>query len=171
MSARAARVMSSTGSLSGGQRPWALPLARALARCRQEEWEEGLVQLARLVDDFPGTAFPGLYYSYLGYGVARCQGQVKEGIRLCRHAVKQEFYQPENYLNLARVQLLAGNRRAACDAVERGLRIDATFEPLLRLRQEFGLRRPPVIPFLDRRNPLNQLLGWLRHQFRGNLIG
>ncbi|HEY6100595.1 MAG TPA: hypothetical protein VIW03_14255, partial [Anaeromyxobacter sp.] len=36
---------------------------------------------------------------------------------------------------------------------------------LVAARDAMGLRRPPVIPFLSRRNPLNVALGKLRHRW------
>ncbi|HET9228741.1 MAG TPA: hypothetical protein VFR31_18825, partial [Thermoanaerobaculia bacterium] len=78
-------------------------LGRALALCREGNWNEGLVYLGQLAESGePGSAMPGLFYSYLGYGIARCQGKVQEGLKLCEHSVKVEFYEPDNYLNLAR---------------------------------------------------------------------
>jgi hypothetical protein len=78
------------------------------------------------------------------------------------------FYQPENYLNLARTHLLAKDRLAACDTVFRGLRIDPTHPGLLQLLQELGQRRPPVFPFLSRRSLLNRLAGRFRHDVFGS---
>jgi hypothetical protein len=69
-------------------------------------------------------------------------------------------------LNLSRVHLLLGNRRKAVAALETGLKIHAGYDALLRLREEIGFRRPPVIGFLSRDNILNQVLGRMRHAFR-----
>jgi monoamine oxidase len=91
---------------------------------------------------------------------------VPEGLKLCQHSVKVEFYQAENYLNLARTCLLAKDRKGAIRAVRGGLKIDPHHEALLALYQELGIRSEPVLPFLDRRNPLNQILGQIRHAFR-----
>ncbi|MDP9121728.1 MAG: hypothetical protein M3O15_10255, partial [Acidobacteriota bacterium] len=83
----------------------------AIEACRRGNWKEGLPALARIAeDDGRSGALPALVYSYLGYGIASRQQRVQEGLKLCQHAVKLEFYQAESYLNLARTQLLAGNR-------------------------------------------------------------
>ena len=113
------------------------------------------------------TALPSLYYSYLGRALAVRERRVKEGLRLCRHAVKMEFFQLDNYVNLARTCLLMDRRREAYDAVKEGLAIDAGHPELLLLRSELGARRPPVVGFLSRRNPVNRLLGRLRHSPSG----
>lgn len=143
-----------------------LPDAEAAVElCRRGQWERGVDQLARLAEQ--GSALGAIGYSYLGYGVARTRRQIADGRRLCRHAVKMEFYQPEAFLNLARTELLAGDRRSAVAALESGLALDPDHGELLALGREMGRRRPPVLGFLSRDNFLNQILGRLRHTARG----
>lgn len=139
----------------------------AIDRCRRGGWKDGLPALARIAEqeERPG-ALPALVYSYLGYGIALRQQRVKEGVKLCQHAVKLEFYQAENYLNLARTLVLAGQRRAAVRALGEGLKIEPDNEQLLELQGEIGLRKRPVLPFLSRSNPLNLVLGRIRHVLR-----
>ena len=140
---------------------------RGIELCRRGDWERGLVYLGRVAQSGERSSkLSGLFYSYLGYGLARTQGRIDEGLRLCHHAVKAEFYQPENYLNLARTHLLAKNRRAAVRALADGLKIDPNSTGLLTLKRELGVRRSPVLPFLSRTNPLNVFLGSLRHKLR-----
>jgi tetratricopeptide (TPR) repeat protein len=137
----------------------------AIERCRRGGWREGLPALARIAEQEarPGT-LPALVYSYLGYGIALRQQRISEGLKLCQHAVKMEFYQAENYLNLARTLLLAGQRRPAVRAVADGLKVEPDNEQLLELQQhELGLRQRPVLSFLSRSNPINSLLGRIRH--------
>lgn len=145
----------------------AIALHRGIELCRKEEWDQGLLYLGQITraDERP-AGLPGLFYSYLGYGIARCQRRIEEGRKLCEHAIKVEFYQPENYLNLARTCLLAHDRRAAVRAVRKGLKIDPGNLELRALEREFGVRGAPVLPFLSRSNVLNQLLGRVRHLFR-----
>jgi uncharacterized protein HemY len=144
----------------------ALTLDRGLALCRQGDWERGLLHLGRLAETAERSSLPGLFYSFLGYGVARCEQRVEEGVKLCRHAIKVEFYQPENYLNLARTLLLSNDRQGAVAAVQKGLKIDPHQPQLVELARELGIRRAPVLPFLSRRNPLNRFLGSLRHTLK-----
>jgi tetratricopeptide (TPR) repeat protein len=137
----------------------------AIERCRRGGWREGLPALARIAEQEarPGS-LPALVYSYLGYGIALRQQRISEGLKLCQHAVKMEFYQAENYLNLARTLLLAGQRRPAVRAVADGLKVEPDNEQLLELQQhELGLRQRPVLSFLSRSNPINSLLGRIRH--------
>ncbi len=140
---------------------------RGLERCRNSEWKDGLVDLAWLAEHGSRGEVPSLCYSYLGYGLAHQGGQIKKGLRLCRHAIKLEFFQPENYVNLARTALLSDRyRHQAAVAVLDGLEIDPDHPELLELQRQLGARRPPVLRFLFRRNLLNRILGWIRHQLR-----
>ena len=141
-------------------------LRRGIDCCRRGDWNEGLRQLGQIAER-GDTGLPGIYYSYLGYGIALREKRVREGLQLCRHSVKVEFYQADNYHNLARTCLLARQRSGAVRAVLDGLRIDPHHLGLLALRKELGIRGRPVLPFLDRGNALNQLLGRLRHALRG----
>ena len=159
-------VLGAADQAAAGARPGELTDAMrdAIERCRRGAWREGLPALARIAEQEarPG-ALPALVYSYLGYGIALRQQRLSEGLKLCQHAVKMEFYQAENYLNLARTQVLAGHRRAAVRAVADGLRIEPDNEQLLALQHELGLGKRPVLLFLSRSNPINTLLGRVRH--------
>lgn len=143
---------------------------RGVRLCRQGEWDEGLQVLGWVAERSPnGTELPSLFYSYLGYGIAWRERKPHEGLLLCEHAVQTEFYQPENYINLARTHLLAGRRLSALRTVEQGLRVDPEDQRLHELVQRIELRRNPVLPFLNRSNPVNYALGYLRHHVLNQL--
>ena len=141
-------------------------LRRGIDCCRRGDWNEGLRQLGQIAER-GDTGLPGIYYSYLGYGIALREKRVREGLQLCRHSVKVEFYQADNYHNLARTYLLARQRSAAVRTVLDGLKIDPHHRGLLVVRKELGIRGRPILPFLDRGHVLNQFLGRLRHALRG----
>jgi len=44
-----------------------------------------------------------------------------------------------------------------------GLKIEPDNEQLLKLQHEIGFRKRPVLSFLSRSNPINTLLGRIRH--------
>jgi tetratricopeptide (TPR) repeat protein len=138
-------------------------LGRALALCRAGDWDGGLYHLGQLTEAGP---MPGLFYSYLGYGIARCQGKIKEGLKLCQHSIKVEFYEAENYLNLARTYMLDQDRSGAVQAIRKGLKVDPQNLELLALYRDLGIRSEPVLPFLSRQNIFNQILGRIRSLFR-----
>lgn len=138
-------------------------LEMGIACCQRGDWKTGFEHLSSLVDSQREAGqLPSRYYSYLGYGMALQEKRFDEGIKLCRYAIKREFYQTENYVNLARTCLLAGKRRMAWKAVEKGLSIDAQNKELLEIHATLGVRQPPVLPFLSRQNVLNRMLGSLR---------
>lgn len=135
--------------------------------CRRGEWERGLVFLGRVTErDYRDAELPGVFFSYLGLGIARADKKYREGLRLCRHGLKRQFYEPDNYANLAEVLLLTGDRRRATRAIVKGLKLDSHHLRLRRLRRSLGMRRRPVLPFLARSGALNRLLGRLRHRLR-----
>jgi hypothetical protein len=143
--------------------------ARGIELCRRGDWRQGLDLLRRVADaQERASDLPSLFYSYLGFGIARFDRRVREGITLCQHAIKREFYQPENYVNLARTQLLAGRRREAVEAIAAGRRLDPDHRGLAALHDELGVRRAPVLGFLHRRSFLNRLLGRVRHDLSGS---
>jgi len=149
-----------TGRLA--EEPWIDLFHDALTHCQNEEWELGLADLTRIFNGVRREDLPGRFYSYLGYGAALCHGQVVQGIKLCRRAIGMEFYQPENYFNLARTALLAQDRKLAHEALAKGLAIDPTHPDLLELESTLGRRRGRILPFLARGHFLNRLLGHLR---------
>lgn len=155
-----------TGTSAGIENPRAVAEA-AIEICRAGDWSRGMTILADLVKDRGvSDQIPGVAYSFLGYGIARYQKQVKEGLRLCQHAVKTSFYSPECHLNLARVQILAKNRKGAVHAIAQGLALDPRNAALRALHAEIGVRKRPVVGFLSRDNPVNRTLGKLRRQMK-----
>ncbi|HYU31126.1 MAG TPA: hypothetical protein VEW48_03105 [Thermoanaerobaculia bacterium] len=154
--------------MNEGQPDFSRVLRRGIERCRQGDWEVGLAFLGQIAEAERSSALPGIFYSFLGYGIALRQRRVQEGLKLCQHSVKIQFYEPENYVNLARTCLLAGDRPAAVRAVIDGLKVDRQHPELLRIHLELGIRAEPILPFLSRSNPLNRLLGRIRHAWQGD---
>jgi hypothetical protein len=131
--------------------------------CRKERWHEGynlLIRVSQLVEQRGNL--PGVFYSYLGLAMARCDGRRRDGMELCRYAVRVQPDQPENYLNLASSYLMLGRRSEAVRAVEIGLEVNPDHRRLRELQASLGVRLPPLLPFLHRRNPLNSLPGRAR---------
>jgi hypothetical protein len=138
-------------------------IREGVALCREGNWNKGIERLSAAAETKASGDVDSLMYSYLGYGIAKFKNRRREGLALCEHAVKVEFFQPDNQLNLARTLLLNGNRKRAIDAVDRGLKIDPDHAELRALKQEMGSRRSPVFGLLGRDNFLNVFFGRLRH--------
>ncbi len=64
-----------------------------------------------------------------------------------------------------RAHLALNQREWAVRAIGRGLELWPEDPRLLAAREAMGTRRAPVIPFLARSNPLNRVLGQLRHRW------
>ena len=95
---------------------------RGVEACKRGQWKEGLAVLGKIAEvDRQGAELNGQFYSYLGYGIARYERRVKEGLALCQHSIKVQFYEPENYVLLARVYLEEGRLDEAVAALERAL--------------------------------------------------
>lgn len=140
-------------------------LRQGIRACREDRWRDGLDLLARLARDQEAEGrLPGVFYSYLGHAMARCEGRRHEGLDLCRHAVAKEAYRPENHLNLAAVLALSGNRRGALRSLRNGMALDPDHPGLKELHHRLGVRQSPPIPFLSRSNPANRLIGLWKHQ-------
>jgi tetratricopeptide (TPR) repeat protein len=101
------------------------------------------------------------YLSYYGMLLALRAGETGKGLELCRRAAREEFYNPDMWLNLGRVELQAGNRRKAHTAFCRGLRLAPEHRALRRFLSSMGMRARPAIPFLARSNPINIWMGRL----------
>lgn len=102
------------------------------------------------------------YRSFYGLCVALVERRFNKGLELCGAAVKEEFFNPDLYLNLARVHLSFGFKAEGLRYLRRALMIDpANADAQAELRR-LGLRKRPVLGFLPRRHLLNRWLGRAR---------
>lgn len=141
---------------------------QAVAACRADNWRQGYLILTRLAGEAgPKKTLPGVFYSYLGVAVARCEGQKHQGMELVRYGLKLQPFKADNYANLAQMNVILGRRQEALKALERGMALSPFSPRLKELRRSLGVRRPPPIRFLARDNPINVILGqitWRLHQ-------
>ncbi|HET9551791.1 MAG TPA: tetratricopeptide repeat protein [Anaeromyxobacteraceae bacterium] len=103
--------------------------------------------------------------SWYGVTLVLVERNSNLGVSLCDQALRLAPYDPELLLNLARVHLALGQRERAVRAVLRGLEAQPDHAALRDARDALGTRRAPVIGVLARGNPLNRLLGKLRHRW------
>ena len=138
-------------------------LGRAVGACRSGDWKEGLHHLRRLKHQEGACGgLPGVFYSYLGLAMARCEGRLHEGLEWCTHAVAIEPSEATNYANLVRTYMLLDNRPGAIHTLREGLAVDPEHPGLLELRRALGVRRRSPIWFLGRNNRINLFFGRLR---------
>ncbi|MEE9219310.1 MAG: hypothetical protein V3U98_09630 [Acidobacteriota bacterium] len=113
----------------------------------------------------PDHSLEAVSLSYYGLALALHAPQRRDALAYCERAVQFEFFNPDLYLNLARVQLIHGNRMRAYEAILRGLSLCANHPGLLRqLHRRLGTRRISLVPFLQRAHPLNVFFGRLRQR-------
>lgn len=96
--------------------------------------------------------------SHYAFCIAKARGQVSKAISLCEEAIKKEPQNSLHYLNLGRIYLITNNKEDAIKTFREGL----NYEPNQQIVDElnrFGPRKPPVIPYLKRSNPINKHLG------------
>jgi tetratricopeptide (TPR) repeat protein len=102
--------------------------------------------------------------SWYGVTLVLVERNINLGISLCDQALRGGA-NPELLLNQARVALALRQRERAVRAISRGLEQWPEHPALRAARDTMGTRRAPVLPFLARSNPLNRLLGRLRHRW------
>ena len=103
--------------------------------------------------------------SYYGVALARAEQNWALAEASCLAALRMKRNQPYLYLNLAEVYRRAGELDDALSTLYNGLQFTQWDPLLVRALEEMGVRRPPVFPFLGRKNFLNRQLGKLRYRF------
>lgn len=122
---------------------------------------QALIHLKNAVDLEKTIAF---YLSYLGLTIAMTDGNPAEAEDLCYDAVRKQRNQPELYLNMAEVYRLAGKKEDAIETLTTGLKLTKRDARLVAALRRMGMRKPPVLTFLDRKNFVNVQLGKLRYK-------
>jgi len=96
--------------------------------------------------------------SYYALCIAKERGQVSYAISLCNEAIQKEPGNSLHYLNLGKIYLIENNKEEAIKTFRAGL--DNETNPLIIDElNKLGPRKPPILPFLERSNPINRYLG------------
>lgn len=103
--------------------------------------------------------------SYYGLCVGLAQRDFDRAVEICRASAKQEFFNPEQYLNLARLYLAFGFKSEGIRFLRRGQMIDPDHRGIQTEFVNLGRRVRPVLGFLPRKHVVNRCLGFLRHQW------
>ncbi len=131
------------------------------------EYAEALCLLRQAADLAPDHA---QLRSALGLAVAYAESDFEQSRALCESAAKQEFFNPDLYLNLSRVYLKFGRRSEALRYLRRGKMIDPGHVSIQRSIALLGQRKMPILPFLPRRHPVNRALGSARSFVMGPFL-
>jgi hypothetical protein len=106
------------------------------------------------------------FMSWYGVTLVIVERNSNLGVQLCDQALRSGGVDPELLLNSARVHVALNQRERAVRAVARGLELWPEDDRLRAARDALGIRRAPVISFLSRGNPINRVLGRIRHRWQ-----
>jgi Flp pilus assembly protein TadD len=113
--------------------------------------------LAQTPDDAATLSLYGLCFAREGV-------HFEMALQLCGRAVALSPRDVELLVNLGRVHRLMGDRQTAHDLFFQAWRIDPTHVGPAAELARMGVRRGPVLPFLDRTHPWNRRLGRVRNR-------
>ncbi|HUI67100.1 MAG TPA: hypothetical protein VL087_02675 [Nitrospirota bacterium] len=137
------------------------------AHLRSGEQKDAFSLLLRASVQFPDEP---LILSYYGCLQASVDKKYRSGVEACKRAIAlfkekkssgEGVLYPVFYLNLGRAYLAAGKRKDAIDAFHKGLRYDNSNSDLRKELRGLGMRKKPLVPFLDRANPINKYIGMI----------
>lgn len=125
------------------------------------EARKGNTLLARmhLEEAMKNTRNPEVLAWY-GYCLAREKKAFGQAIDLCKEALQTAPQNSDLYLATGRIYLLAGRKRSAISAFNKGLKMGRN-EAIVRQLHQIGLRKNPVFSFLERDSAINVYVGIL----------
>ena len=144
-------------------------IEHAIELARKESYEEALPIFEQHLPGLTGgdigaKRLAARAFSYYGLCVAMVRRKYAEAVEYCNISLKANFLDPDHRYNLAMVYLERDDRRHAVEALNAGLRLAPNNTRLKRIFDLIGRRKPPVIGFLGRSNPVNI---WLGKMLRG----
>lgn len=99
-----------------------------------------------------------LYCSTLAVCLAKEKRDFKRALSLCKEAVRNDPRKSFHFLCLGRVHVLADQKKDAVRIFNMGLRYENNKDIVAEL-DRLGVRKEPVVPFLERENSINKYLG------------
>lgn len=139
---------------------------KGLTALRKGYPSSAVVHLRKAVENDNGNPF---YLSYYGLAVARAGHDWAKAEHSCLAALRMKRNHALLYVNLAEVYRRGGQIEYAVGTLYNGLPFTKWDLRLVRALEELGVRRPPVLPFLDRMHFFNRQLGRLRHRLEGQV--
>lgn len=133
-------------------------IKKALSLIREHNTLDALFYLDKVIDL---TDAPEVLSSY-ALCTALERGKVKDGIDMCIKAIDRDPENPFHYLNLGKIYLKDNKKILAIDVFRKGMKHDPANEfslQIVEMLNILGIRRRPVVPFMDRDNIINKYLG------------
>lgn len=96
--------------------------------------------------------------AWYGYCLARDKKAFSPAMDLCKEALETAPGNPDIYLAIGKIYLLAGRKRSAISAFNKGLKMGRN-DAIIRQLHVVGLRKSPVFPFLERDSSINVYMG------------
>ena len=135
-----------------------------LKHLRDGQHDEALAGVRRALRTAPRNPF---YVSYAGLLAALAEQRFFDAERLCLEALRMRHNHPQLYLNLANVYQTAGRFEEAIAVLKKGFTSTGRDLRIRIALKNLGCRRQPVLPFVDRSNAMNRVLGKWRHRLLG----
>lgn len=101
------------------------------------------------------------HLSQFAVAVLQYTGNLRQAVALCQEAIKDEPRNPTHFYRLGMIYLISGRKKEAVRIFNLGLRL-GRHPGITRTLRVLGHRDKPVLPFLERGNPLNKYLGKIR---------
>lgn len=96
--------------------------------------------------------------AWYGYCLARDRKQFGQAINLCKEALETAPDNPDIYLAVGKIYMLAGRKRSAISAFNKGLKMGRN-DAIVKQLHLIGLRKDPILGFMDRDSFINVYLG------------
>lgn len=160
MATLAEQTVPLTSDMHGAQTEALEEFKRGLTLLRNRYPEEALQHIRNAAEMETSNPF---YLSYLGLTLAMARKKWADASRLCESALRLKRGHPQLYLNLADVYIQAGRKEDAVDTLTAGLRYNSHDVRLRTILGKLGVRRPPVLSFMDRGHIINRSLGRIRN--------
>lgn len=136
-------------------------LRNAVELYRQRRHHEALHLLSQARQE--GDTSP-LVASYIGVLISLAEERREEGLAMCTRALQVGIVDADLYENLARTQILCGQRGKAIETLRRGLRIAPEHREMLELIERLRPRDHGLVPGLGRSHPINDFVGKMRRK-------
>ncbi|MBN2185004.1 MAG: hypothetical protein JW746_06715 [Candidatus Krumholzibacteriota bacterium] len=141
---------------------------KAQARIQRGAFDEAAMLINEALKMHPDDPY---FLSMLGFCTGM-RGNLFAGEKMCRQALEMaKDKDPVFYVNIGRLLLSGGNRVEARKYFMKAYRIDNTNSPAALELSRMGVRKRPIVRFLERDHPLNIWLGRIRHSLSEKRAG